>query len=151
MAPAAPNMWTKPAVIGIFSSLSLLAIYALTMSLLSGREAALAQFRALWWLMLPLSSGFGIQVGLYAKLKQVITVQSKTLLATSGTSAGVGMLACCVHHLTDVLPIIGLSGLSLFLVNYQTPILTASLIINLVGIFYMFKQLQNVKTARGQK
>lgn len=123
---------------GSGATLGLLALYAVTMALLSGLDAAIEQFRALWWLMVPLSIGFGIQVGLYTKLKQ----KTAAALATSGTSAGVGMLACCAHHAVDVLPIVGLSALATLLIQYQKPILIVSIGINSIGILYMLSQLR---------
>lgn len=112
------------------------------MMLLSGWTAAVEQFRSLWWLMLPLAAGFGIQVGLFSLIKS--TIKTKSSIAAGGTSAGIGMLACCSHHVTDVLPLIGLSGVSIFLLRYQIPILSISIGINLIGIFIMLKHLKMV-------
>lgn len=120
--------------IGILSALLLLSFYFVIMTALSGWTGALEQFRALWYLMIPVAMGFGTQVGLYTK-------QSKKILATTGTTSTISMVACCAHHVTDVLPFIGLSGLSFFLLQYQIPILTISLIINIIGIFVMLKHV----------
>lgn len=119
-------------------------IYAATMSLLNGWEAAVEQFRALWYLMVPLAAGFGIQVGLYTKLKAAIREQSKGTLTAGGASAGAAMLACCVHHTTDVLPFLGLAGASFFLLQYQKPILLTSIGINAVGIVMMVKHVKKM-------
>jgi len=122
---------------GSIAAFSLLAFYALVMIILTkSYQAAIEQFQTLWWIMIPLAIGFGIQVGLYTKLKQ-----SGTTVAAGGTSAGIGMVACCAHHLADVLPLIGLAGVSIFLSQFQIPILVISLFINLLGIFIMFKHL----------
>lgn len=129
---------------GVLAAASLLALYAITMTLLSGWAAAVEQFTSLWYLMVPLSTGFGIQVGLYTKLKTTIRQRSKGALAAGGTSAGTAMLACCAHHATEVLPFLGLSGVSLFLTQFQKPILLASLGINVLGIFVMRNHLKNV-------
>lgn len=104
---------------------------------------AVEQFSTLWYLMVPLAVGFGIQVGLYTKLKATIRERSKRTLAAGGTSAGTAMLACCVHHATDVLPFLGLSGLSIFLTQFQKPILLISLGINILGIYVMLKHLKH--------
>ncbi len=137
---------SKPAANGTVASLILLALYALVMISLNGWQAAVTQFSALWWLMLPLVASFGIQVALYTKLKQSIRDRDKAVLGASGTSATVGMLACCAHHATDVLPLIGLAGLSIFLTRYQIPLLALSLGINLFGIMLMLKHLRLIKT-----
>ena len=133
----------KPIFYGALSSVGLLSLYAVTMTLLSGWGAAVEQFTNLWYLMVPLAAGFGIQVGLYTKLKAKIRERSKGALAAGGTSAGTAMLACCAHHATDVLPLLGLSGVSIFLTQFQKPILLVSLGINVLGIIMMLKHLKN--------
>lgn len=128
---------------GALAAASLLTLYAITMTLLSGWDAAVEQFAALWYLMVPLATGFGIQVGLYTKLKATIRNRSNGTIAAGGTSAGTAMLACCLHHATDVLPFLGLSGLSIFLTQFQKPMLLASLGINALGITVMLKHLRH--------
>ncbi len=126
---------TKAVVAGFVAGAGLLLLYVVTMTVLSRSfGVAVAQFKSLWFLMLPLTVGFGIQVGLYVRLRA-----RQEMLAAGGGSAAVGMLACCAHHLTDVLPVLGLSAASIFLVRYQAPILVASLVINLLGILWMLK------------
>lgn len=145
------NKWIIGAIMngsftyGTLASVGLLALYGLTMTALGGFDAAISQFRALWYLMLPLAIGFGVQVGLFIKIKASIRQKSQAALATSGASASVGMLACCAHHATDVLPFLGLSAVSIFLAQYQVPILAASLAINAVGVFVMANHLRKIR------
>lgn len=131
----------QPTIYGTFAGAGLLALYGVTMTILNGWKATVEQFGALWYLMLPLAAGFGVQVGLYTKLKAVMRERAQGALAAGGTSAGAAMLACCAHHATDVLPFVGLSGASLFLLQFQKSILLVSLGINGVGIFTMYKHL----------
>jgi hypothetical protein len=63
------------------------------------------------------------------------------------------MVACCLHHVTDVLPVLGLSAAATFLTRYQRPFMLASLGVNLIGILVMLfilyrerKKLQPVQT-----
>ncbi len=44
------------------------------------------------------------------------------------------MAACCAHHLADVLPLLGLSGVAIFLVRYQLFFIIAGVLSNVVGI-----------------
>lgn len=122
--------------------------YFLVMGLLSRSVAeTLTQFRQLWPWILALSAGFGIQVGLYTKMKVVLKEgenQNKGMIVATGTTSSFGMLACCAHHLVEALPIIGLSALSVLLVRYQTPILVGSLGINLLGIVLMIRNLKMI-------
>ena len=132
----------RPYVSALVASGALLLLYGITMTLLSGWEAAVEQFAALWYLMIPLALGFGVQVALYTKLKQIIRQKAQGTLAASGTSASVGMLACCAHHAADVLPILGLSAAATLVGQYQKPILVISLLINIIGIGVVWRHVR---------
>ena len=142
-------MLKQPIILGLLGGLSLFSVYGTTMTWLSGFDAAVEQFQALWYLMVPLAIGFGIQVGLYTKLRQAIQQKAQGALAAGGTSAGVGMLACCVHHTTDVLPIVGLSALASLIGQYQKSILAVSILINIIGIGIMWQHVR--KTVLNQQ
>lgn len=138
----------KPIIFGVLGFLGLLLFYFLVMGLLSRSVAeTLEQFRQLWPWILALSAGFGVQVGLYMKMRELVkngTSQNKGVVAATGATSSLGMLACCAHHLVEVLPIIGLSALSVLLARYQTPILVGSLGINLLGIVLMIRNLKTI-------
>lgn len=131
----------RPIITSIAGTIGLLLFYFLTMRLLAGSwAAAFSQFRSLWYYMLPLSIGFGIQVGLYANLRSKMkNSTSKGMMAGSTATSTLGMIACCAHHLTDVLPIIGLSAVSVFLVNYQIQLLLIGIASNVIGIIYLLR------------
>lgn len=131
----------KSILIGILSSFGILAFYFLTMRILGGSwYASFSQFEKLWYYMIPLSLGFGVQVGLYVSLKNTLKkkASNKVMMANSTTST-VGMIACCAHHLTDVSPIIGLSAVSVFLIQFQIPLLILGIVSNIMGIVYLLK------------
>jgi hypothetical protein len=44
------------------------------------------------------------------------------------------MVACCAHHVSDVLPLLSLSAAATFLAEYRLPFMAAGLVINLIGI-----------------
>lgn len=137
-------MTQKPVTYGVIAAISLLALYATIMTLFSGRQAAVEQFLALWYLMVPLAIGFGVQVGLYTMIKKTIQKQASMTMATSGTVSGAAMLACCAHHVTDLAPFLGLAGLSIFLAQYQVPILTLGIGMNIIGIIIMRNHLKKI-------
>lgn len=137
-------MLKQPIILGLLGGLSLFAVYGTTMTWLSGFDAAVEQFQALWYLMVPLAIGFGIQIGLYTKLRQAIQQKAQGALAAGGTSAGVGMLACCAHHTIDVLPILGFSALASLIGQYQKSILVVSILINIIGIGIMWRHVRSV-------
>ena len=49
------------------------------------------------------------------------------------------MVACCVHHVTDVLPLVGLSGAAIFLNEYRVPFMVAGLAVNGIGVGMMLR------------
>lgn len=132
-------------------TLGLLLFYFLTMRVLAGSwETAFSQFGKLWYLMLPLSFGFGIQLGLYKSLKEKMAkVNTTKIMATNTTASTVGMIACCAHHAADVLPILGLSAIPALLVSYQIPILAVGITFNFIGIAYHVKLLRNLNLKGG--
>ena len=68
--------------------------------------------------------------------------------ACGGTSA-TAMVACCIHHVTDVLPILGLSAAASFLTRYQRPFMLTGLAMNLIGIgvmlFVLYRERQKLQ------
>ncbi|MBI2332111.1 MAG: hypothetical protein HYU84_08140, partial [Chloroflexi bacterium] len=59
------------------------------------------------------------------------------LMGTSGGTSVTAMVACCLHHVTDVLPILGLSAAATYLTRYQRPFMLVSLGLNILGIVVM--------------
>jgi len=49
----------------------------------------------------------------------------------------VAMVACCAHHVTDVLPILGLTAAAAFLAEYRIPFMLIGLGTTLIGIAVM--------------
>lgn len=137
---------------GVVAGVSLILFYFVIMTVFSASlSATLSQFKQLWYWMIALSLGFGIQVGLFTHLKiiindsQIVSGAGAVTATSSGTSAA-SMVACCAHHLSEVLPIIGLSGFSIFLTRYQVPIIIFGIMMNLLGIFYMLKTISKIKS-----
>jgi hypothetical protein len=52
------------------------------------------------------------------------------------------MLACCAYHLTDVLPILGLSSAAIFLDLYTTPLLWLGIGMNLASIIFILRKIR---------
>lgn len=122
-------------------ALGLLAFY-LAVTKLTGMPPS--QIWALWPWILVLVAGFGIQVGLYTRLRNCQKGSDGKMVATSGGISGVAMVACCAHHLTDVLPILGLSAAAIFLVQYQTWFLALGVVSNILGIGYLGRMVRKM-------
>lgn len=131
---------------GLTGFIALFLFYFTVMRFLAGSwEAAVSQFYKLWYYMIPLSFGFGIQVGLYSYLRKLIKNNSgKRVMMTNTTTSAIGMVTCCAHHLTDVLPLAGLTVFSTLLVTFQTPILLVGIISNCLGIYFLVQKIKTI-------
>ena len=95
------------------------------------------------WYVIPIWITFGIQAALYTILHFRLfvpigsTKHAGTLMETSGGTSVTAMVACCIHHVTDVLPVLGLSAAATFLTRYQRPFMLVGLGMNMVGILVM--------------
>lgn len=133
---------------GILGALALVGLYLGLVTWAQGSEHAL---ELLWGDRLfvgLISAGFGTQIGLfiYLRLLQRAMQRESVALAGAGTAtSSISMVACCAHHLADVLPIVGLSGLAVFLVEFRTPLLLLGIATNVAGITVMLRQVRRVR------
>lgn len=133
---------------GFLGSLVLVLIYLLLMRLGSGSwDYTLRQLDDLKFWVIPLVLGFGIQVGLYSFLKscQKAGMAEGTAAGGSVISSTTAMLACCAHHLTDILPFLGLTAAATFLATYQEWFLGMGILSNLWGIFWMVRKIRKIR------
>ena len=108
-----------------------------------GWAYASAQLARDRWYVVPIVLGFGIQSGLYSILRFRLFVPAASagragaLIGTSGATSTTAMVACCIHHVTEIFPVLGLSAAAAFLARYQRPFMLAGLGMNLIGIAVM--------------
>ncbi|OGB25495.1 MAG: hypothetical protein A3I66_16065 [Burkholderiales bacterium RIFCSPLOWO2_02_FULL_57_36] len=129
----------RPAIFGGLAFGLMLGLYFGVLTLLSGWAFTVTQFNQFWYYILPLAAGFGIQVGLFMRLRQLVSQskQSGTVVAASGTTSTAAMISCCAHYLTNVAPLIGATGLVAFAAQFQSEIFWVGLLFNFVGIAYV--------------
>jgi hypothetical protein len=95
------------------------------------------------WIVVPIILGFGVQAALYIVLKKRLFVPvthtgpSGALTGAGGGMSTVAMVACCAHHVTDVLPILGLTAAATFLAEYRIAFMLVGLGTTILGIIYM--------------
>jgi Cu+-exporting ATPase len=124
---------------GVSAALVLLGLYVGVLTVLSGWNFTISQFNEFWPFIVALASGFGIQVGLFLRLRQLTEIHHHTnhIVAASGTTSTVAMLACCTHYLANVLPVLGAVGLVSMVAQYQVQLLWIGLIFNAAGLAYI--------------
>ncbi len=137
-------MILKPVLKGITAAVVLLLIYFALVSLISGFDFVGNQFLRFWYFIVSLAVGFGIQVGLYSYLKNIIRVKSGggAVVVVTGATSTLAMVSCCAHYLVNLLPIIGISGLAAFLGQYQIEFFWVSLFLNIIGIFIIAMRIR---------
>jgi len=139
-----PTILRKSAYRGLFALFAILSIYFLILSLVSGWSFALEQFIQFWYYIVSLAFGFGIQFGLYSYLKEIVKQQGSTgkVLATTGATSTTAMISCCAHYLTNILPILGVTGAITFISQYQVQFFWVGLFFNFLGISYMANSIR---------
>ena len=126
---------------GICAALGLLAFYLGIITLAQGWDHALQQLDADRWFVGTIVLGFGTQVALFTRLRSLHADATRSGVAASTSTSAAAMLACCAHHLADILPIIGLSGAAIFLNAYKTPLLWLGILMNIGGIVYLARKI----------
>lgn len=140
----------RPILWGIAGGSALLAIYFGVLTFANSLDHAMQQFRDMWYWIVLLVVGFGLQISLFAYVKGIAKVKSETGIATSAVAAAGGisttsMIACCVHHVTDFIPIVGVSAAALFFTQFQTLFIVVGVLSNLIGINIMLNIIQKHK------
>ena len=128
---------------GLAGALFLTALYFGIVSWAESPQHAVELFWQDRWIVIPLILGFGVQMAVYTILKKRLLVPvssagpSGALTGAGGATSTMAMVACCSHHVTDVLPILGLTAAATFLAEYQTAFMLAGLGTTLTGIIVM--------------
>jgi hypothetical protein len=132
----------RPLLFGLLAALGLLAFYLGIITLAQGWGHAIQQLGDDRWFIGAIMAGFGTQVGLSTYLRHMHVHMTAASVAVSTGTSTVAMLACCAHHLTDVVAIFGLSGAAIFLNVYKTPLLWLGIVMNMFGIIYLLWKIR---------
>lgn len=107
-----------------------MAVYYLIVGFLSRDwRYPIEQFISLQPWMSLVVGGFGVQLGLWSWLRQ-----GSRMVAGTGGMGGLAMAACCAHHVSEVVPFLGVAGVAVFLTEYQKELLMVGVVANGIGI-----------------
>ena len=132
-----------PVSVGLLAGAGLSLLYFAILSWAESPRHALEQFWTDRWIVLPIVVGFGVQAALYTILKKRLYLPAASpgpsgpLMGAGGTTSTAAMIACCAHHVSDVLPLLGLTAASAFLAQYRTTFMLIGLATTLTGIAVM--------------
>lgn len=137
------NRLIRPLLSGTVAFVLMLAVYFGVVGLISGLDFTLEQFAKFWYFLVTLALGFGIQIGLYTYLKNLVGQHgtSKKVVAVSGTTSTATMVSCCAHYLVNILPIVGVTGFLTLVVQYQIELFWLGLAFNAAGILYILPKV----------
>ena len=133
--------WMLTAGAGALAGLLLVGLYLGLVTWAQG----LSHARELLWgdryFVAAIATGFATQVGLFVYVRRLLSLRARggaaAATATGTGTSTVAMVACCAHHVTDALPVLGLSGAAIFLNDYRIPVMAAGLAVNVAGVLYM--------------
>jgi len=134
---------SRPAGAGAGAFGVLLALYFGVLTLVSGWSFTVDQFSEFWYFIVPLAAGFGVQVALFLKLREVVSraKEAGAVIAASGTASTAAMISCCAHYLANVAPVLGATGLVAFAAQFQVELFWVGLAFNAAGIGYVGTKL----------
>ncbi len=143
-----------PIFAGVLGALFLSSVYLGIVTLAQGWQHAVELFWQDKFLVTPIIAGFGTQIGLYTFLKVGLHTTTRGAGAMAGAGGGTStaaMVACCAHHVTDILPLVGLSAATTFLANSKVPFMPLGLAMNThsVDLGFDLKSLSVLKTDTG--
>ncbi len=142
----------KPVAGGLIAASALIGAYFAVVSSISGFAFAGSQFAEFWYYFGGLALGFGIQIGLYLRLKQLVRHASGgPIVAATGTTSTAAMVACCAHYLVNILPILGVSAFASFVGEYQIQFFWVGIAFDLAGIVYLSNMMLMVGKITNEK
>jgi len=150
LATSFPTTSWRSVRIGLLAMGGLVAGYSLIVGLSSRSWSHLmSQWRADVWFIALVAVGFGTQMALYTHVRRAIRGDGTgAAMAAGGTAtATTAMVACCLHHLGDVVPFIGLSAAATFLIENRLYVVALSLAANAAGILLMLRALRHARRA----
>ena len=130
---------------GVTASGALVGFYVAVLAWSGGWEHLVDQAGADWRLLTPITFAFGTQVALSVELRHRHHAQHLAATAGAGTGASaVGMVACCAHHLVDLVPLLGAAGVAGFLFDWRIPLMIGGLAVNLVAVAIAGRRLAHL-------
>ncbi len=138
-----------PLAWGLASAALLPALYLTVLTLAQSWSHARDQMGRDAPYLVAFSLGLGGQVGLFTHLRAEGRARpgggAGAAIGASGGTSTLGMLACCAHHASDILPIFGLTAAAGFLSSWRPWFLAAGVASNAAGLAYLLFKFRAVR------
>ncbi|HLD28417.1 MAG TPA: hypothetical protein VJB67_02295 [Patescibacteria group bacterium] len=136
----------SPLIWGIFGAIGASVVFYLIQTLTMQSLTAPFYFLTYkWYFILPLIFGLAVQIGIFRAIHLKVKQGGGAVIASGGVST-IAMVACCIHNLVILLPILGLSGLAIFFSTYQNYVLGFSILFVIGGVIYLWRKYQKIHT-----
>jgi hypothetical protein len=137
----------KHYIYGGLASLMMLILYVGIMLIFNPLYYVIDDFisKFIWFSLLIII--FGVQIGLITFVRSVNNRRKMTKgqTALSGGISTTSMLACCIHHVTEFIPLIGISAFTIFLVEFQVFFLIVGILFGTLSIMNILIHIQKHK------
>lgn len=133
--------------LGAFAAAGMALFYAVVVWGASGSWIHLRQQVSQDWPYLALIiAGFGIQVALLSELRRRhrLNAAARTTGRIGASASTTGMVACCAHHLADLIPLLGLTGVAAFLTDYRVAFMTLGIGVNALAVVLAARRLHAI-------
>lgn len=132
----------RPYIAGLLATSALLLLFVILVASISGWTTVRDQVGQYWYYLALLAVGFGVQVGQFIHLRDVLhQSMSKGVIATTGGTSTVSMISCCTHYLANIVPLIGVSGLTALVGRYQVELFWVGLAFNAAGVIVLARRI----------
>ena len=135
--------------VSLAAAATLVGLYLLLVTLAQDWDHARGLLRDDLWFVGPVAVGFGLQVGLLVQLRRLQRSLGAGTAAMTAGSTGMSsgaMLACCAHHVADVVPIVGASGAAILLNEVKTPLAVAGIVMSWAGVGYLLLRVRRASS-----
>ena len=139
---------------GAIGAVGMASFYALVVGGFSDSvEHLFDQIRLDWYLLVPIIAGFGVQIAVMAELRRRHRLMGSAMgagAAGAGASTA-GMIACCAHHIAELLPFLGATAATSFLYDTRVAFMVVGLGINGVALTIGLSRLKHAFVPDGPK
>lgn len=136
--------------VGVIAAAGLASFYVVVLSLLGGPGHLGQQVSqdAVWVVLL--TAGFGLQASLMVELRRRhrLARQEGAAVGAAGGASALGMVACCAHHVAELAPLLGATGVAVALTAYRTPLMAVAVVITAIGIAVSIRKFDPHPLAR---
>lgn len=143
-----PLVHGRAVAAGAVGTLGMASVYTAVVWGASGSFSHLTeQVRTDWYLLVLILAAFGTEVAFFAELRHLHRMhQSERTAGAAGAGAStVGMVACCSHHLAELIPLVGAAGAATFVYDKRVAFMVAGLAINAIAVSVAYRQLRSAR------